>query len=236
VRQQPRGTAEPGSEMHARKGCSCCSVGKAHALIEPGLDIVDGSLESARRKFAYPRSLCRSHQESRQPVVLGGAQSSGQRRQNAGSEVSTAPYQQVSPQQGCREGTSGGNFSSHSRKHLSNQSLGLQFDSNPGSHFMLYFNGLSIFCHLDSSDSYHLSRGRSIDLKLHTRGSMSTLPHELTIGIACLEDRIEPVKRLLRSPAKTCPSATGQPQPQGSDRSGIDNRSLRPSVTVCRTP
>ena len=101
---------------------------------------------------------------------------------------------------------------------------------------MLYFNGLSIFCHLDSSDSYHLSRGRSIDLKLHTRGSMSTLPHELTIGIACLEDRIEPVKGLLRSPAKTCPSATGQPQPQGSDRSGIDNRSLRPSVTVCRTP
>ena len=129
-----------------------------------------------------------------------------------------------------------GNFSSSSRKHLSNQSLGLRFDSNPGSHFMLYFSGLSIFCHLDSSDSYHLSRGRSIDLKLHTRGSMSTLPHELTIGIACLEDRIEPVKRLLRSPAKTCPSATGQPQPQGSDRSGIDNRSLRPSVTVCRTP
>jgi len=69
-RLQPRDTAEPGSEMHARKaGCllQCRQGSRAH---EPGLDIVDGSLESS-----VPR---------------------------------TARYQQVSPQQACREGTSGG--------------------------------------------------------------------------------------------------------------------------------
>ena len=96
MRQQPRGTAEPGSEMHARKAGCCCSVGKAHALIEPGLDIVDGSRESPRRKFAHPRSVCRSPQESRQPIVLGGAQSSGQRRQDLWYSNAVPLYRAVS--------------------------------------------------------------------------------------------------------------------------------------------
>src|SRR5437016_6234033 len=59
-------------------------------------------------------------------------------------------YHAVSPQQADCEGTSGGNFSGISRKHLSNQLLGLQCDSNPWSHFILYFNNIGVISCLNS--------------------------------------------------------------------------------------
>src|SRR5438876_4422076 len=83
--------------MHARKAdclLQCRQGSRAH---EPGLDIVDGSLES--------------------------------------SVPPTARYQQVSPQQACREGTSGGNFSSRLRKHLSNEPLAGNWIPTPGSQY-----------------------------------------------------------------------------------------------------
>src|SRR5260370_24346452 len=48
--------------MHAREAGRRSDLGKAYALIEPGLDIVDGSLQPPRCKFAaLPRSLGSTH-------------------------------------------------------------------------------------------------------------------------------------------------------------------------------
>src|SRR6266446_2897598 len=84
--------------MHAREAGRRSDLGKAHGLIEAGLDILDGSLQPPWRKLALPRSLGSAHATRRSQEPCDDGHADAVRVGLAERAVNPVRFKQSAPQ------------------------------------------------------------------------------------------------------------------------------------------